>query len=110
MENPAGTVDLGSVEVEKPAAAAAPATEPKKEDKPMPKPAKKKTAAKKTPAKKAKGEKKTKASKAGHKAQGQVSMDCWKMLVARAKADDCREAEVVRRAVEKFVGFKAPKE
>ena len=85
------------------------------------KPAKKKTAkkvakkvakpAKKVAAKKAaKPEKKARKSKAGHKAQGQVSMECFKLLQARAKKDGIREAEVVRLAVEKFLGYKPAKE
>jgi hypothetical protein len=67
--------------------------------------------AKKVAAKKAaKPEKKARKSKAGHKAQGQVSMECFKLLQARAKKDGIREAEVVRLAVEKFLGYKPAKE
>ena len=48
----------------------------------------------------------TRESKAGHKAQGQVSMGCWKALMAYSKAEELKPAEIVRIAVEKLLKYK----
>lgn len=82
----------------------APVTKTKKHAAPK-KAAKVAKAAKAPKAKKPAKEKKVRKI-AGVKAQGQVAKEAMKLVKALAKEKDVSPAEIVRRAVHKFVGFK----